>query len=99
MGESEGPSGWMKFHQASESKGVLIDCASDHGCECRAQKGGYVRNEIDGRRIQCIQILIQLYSHAIFSIQGARNTDEHLSKVGIDSSVSSFVGVRSCGAG
>jgi hypothetical protein len=43
--------------------------------------------------------LIQLYSHGIVSIQGARNADEHLSKVGIDSPVSSFVGVRQCGAG
>src|ERR1700694_4474524 len=43
--------------------------------------------QIDGRGIQCIQVLIQLHAQRIVSIQGARNTDENLSEVGIDSPV------------
>jgi hypothetical protein len=50
--------------------------------------------QVDGGRVQRVQTLIQLDADRIGRIQRPRDSDQHLSEVGVDAPVMRVVGIR-----
>src|SRR5271155_3624502 len=64
-----------------------------------AGPGKQGKTEIDGGRVQSVETVVQLHSLGVGGIQGSRDANEKLGKVGKDAPVMGLVGIGKSGTG